>query len=650
LTNKKYWGRPPLFREVGPSPSLYFYFPNPHRDYLAMTLELKHPAELNPWQTYRQAKKLAKHSSRAKNADWYSGVLELGRQWHLWYDGETMVSAVYDRDSGQWHEGPSLPEFSEPDAGGVLTELEPAESVQELHEILKTLLAGKEIGGKARSLGVVFHLADDFTLADISPEYAVDQDYDAVNELLILDPELALGDQSIDSLAASWRALPYWGVHEGEKRSVAVQVSRANHALISEIRSWGEEHNIPVIASAISAPLEALRLATLYIEWSAGAGDMILLQYRRFSAFAVLGQGGELMLMRALPHVGDRSHPSRLGETLVNTAASMNLVEPRVHILPMGDVSTDDLVTDLGQFFANRPALDIGVIELDEIEGIPTIPGGRMEMIVGQDEALRAREEGVPLAETETFTRLAESWATQDFYGLSEYEKAVYPERKDLKLLKVAGIAKLFLLVITVGLAGWTGFEYLQTARTEAWKLDAAEAAETKVGMQALKKTNDEAVYWENVMTPRAEGWLVLEALLDLFPADCGLLVTDYDFKILGTSLEKDADEVGFRCQWKVKGYARSEGSQKLSQLSSKRYLSEEFQRIGEEFSSQILLSDDETRSLEATMQQRQGQLPSTYGLPASVARHYRTSFELTISQEFDNSDTLALTAKPPFE
>ncbi len=615
-----------------------------------MTLELQHPAELNPWQIYRQAKKLAKHSSRAKNADWYSGALELGRQWHLWYDGETLVSAVFDRDSGQWHEGPTLPEFSEADAGGVRTSLEPAESVQDLHNILKTLLAGKEIGGKARSLGVVFHLADDFTLADISPEYAVDQDYDAVNELLILDPELALGDQNIDSLAASWRALPYWGVHEGEKRSVAVQVSRANQALISEIRAWGEDHNIPVIASAVSAPLEALRLATLYIEWSAGAGDMILLQYRSFSAFAVLGRGGDLMLMRALPHVGNRTHPSRLGETLVNTAASMNLTEPRVHILPMGDVSTDDLVDDLGKFFANRPALDIGVIELDEIEGIPTIPGGRMEMMVGQPEALAAREALLPLAETDTFTCLAASWAIQDFYGLSDYEKAVYPERKDLKLLKLAGMAKALLLVITLGLAGWTGFEYLRTAGTEAWKLDAAEAAESKIRMQELKKENDEAIYWENVMAPRAEGWLVLEALLDLFPADCGLLVTDCDFKILGSSLEKDANEVGFECQWRVKGYARSEGSQKLSQLSSPRYLGEEFQRIGKDFNSAILLNNTETRSLQSTMQQRQGQLPSSYGLPASIARHYRTSFELSISQVFDKNDALALTAKPPSE
>ena len=615
-----------------------------------MTLDLQHPAELNPWQIYRQAKQLAKHTSRAKNADWYKGALELGRQWHLWYDGETLVSAVYDRDSGQWHEGPDLPEFSEADAGGVLTSLEPKESVQELHKTLKNLLAGKELGGKARSLGVIFHLADDFTFADISPEYAADQDYDAVNELLILDPQLALGDQSIDTLAASWRALPYWGVHEGEKRSVAVQVARANQALISEIRSWGENHNIPVIASAVCAPLEALRLATLYVEWTAGAGDMILLQYRHFSAFAVLGVSGELMLLRALPHVGDRSHPSRLGETLVNTAASMNLTEPRVHIVPMGETSTDDLVDDLGKFFANRPAMDIGVIELEGIEGIAGIPGGRLEMLVGQPEAFAEREEALPLAETDTFTHLATSWATQDFYGLSEYEKAVYPERKDLKLLKVAGVAKLLLMVIALGLVGWTGFEYLRTAGTEAWKLDAAEATAAKTRMQELKKKNDEAVYWENIMAPRAEGWLVLEALLDLFPADCGLLVTDCDFRIVGGSLEKEAKEIGFECRWTIKGYARSEGSQKLSQLSSNRYLSEQFERIGQDFNSEVLLSNEETRSLQATMQQRQGQLPATFGIPASVARHYRTSFELTISQVYDQTDALALTAKPPFE
>ena len=615
-----------------------------------MSLELKHPAELNPWQVYRQTKKLAKHSSRAKNADWYRSAFELDRQWHLWIDGEQMVSAVFDGRSDSWHEGPELPEFVEPPAGGVLTSLEPKEAVTELHKTLKTLLAGKGIGSKTKSLGVVLHLAAEFTLADIASEYAVDEDFEAVNELLTLDPQMALGDPNADTLGSSWRALPYWGIHDGERRSTAIQVSREHNALIAEMRSWGESNNIPVIASAVSAPLEALSLAHHFLEWWPGNGDMILFLYRKFSAFAVLGPTGDLMTMRALPHVGERKHPGRFGETLVNTAASMNLTEPRVHIVPICEEGTDELVADLGQFFANRSPMDIGVIDLNDISGVSEVPGQRLEMLLGQGVEPAIGENESPLKESDTFANLSDGWATMDFYGLSAYEQEVYPERKDLKLLKVAGIAKMVLLVATVALAGWTGFDFMRTASTAAWKLDPEDAEAAKQKLQVIAKQNSEAVYWENVMVRRSEGWLVLELLLDLFPAESGVVVTDCDYRVVGLPKEKDSKNIGFERTWSIKGFARREGVPLLSKLSSNRYLIEQFEEIAEVFDTEALRTNDETRTLSATMQQRQGQLPSTVGFPASVARHYRTAFELSIKQTFAGEDVLALTVEPPFQ
>ena len=145
---------------------------------------------------------------------------------------------------------------------------------------------------------------------------------------------------------------------------------------------------------------------------------MILLHYTNFSAFAVLGPSGELLMIRALPHVGDRKHPARFGETLVNTAASMNLAAPRVHIVPMCDDGANDLVADLAQFFSNRDAMDIGVIDLSDIPKLDDVPGKRVEMLLADQDIFSAGEDGkeaLPLAENETFVHLAEGWATQDF-------------------------------------------------------------------------------------------------------------------------------------------------------------------------------------------------------------------------------------------
>lgn len=616
-----------------------------------MELDLKHPSELNPWQVYRQTKRLTKHTSRARNADWYKTAFELDRQWHLWLDGETVVSAVYDRRGESWHDGPVLPEFAEAPGGGISTILAPAEAITELHGILKDLLSGKDFkaGGKSKSLGVVVHVAGDFALADIAGEYAADDEYDAVNELLTLDPQMALGDANADVLASSWRALPYWGVIDGERRSTAVQVSREHQALVAEMRHWGESNNIPIIASAVSAPLEVLRLAPFYLEWTPGAGDMILLHYRHFSALAVLGSSGELLMMRSLPHVGERKHPARFGETLVNTAASMNLAAPRVHIVPMCEDGPDDLVGDLAQFFSNRDPMDIGVIDLSDIPKLADIPGKRVEMMLAEPKSLsEGEEEDLPLAENETFVHMAEGWATQDFYGLSAYEQEVYPERKDLKILSIANKVKMLLVLVTLALAGWTGFDYMRTASTDAWKLAPEDAAATKTRLQLLGKQNSEATYWENIMEPRSEGWMVLEMLLDLFPAETGVVMTDCDYRVVGLPAEKGAEKVGFERVWSIRGYARPEGIALLGQLSSESYLADEFERIAENFDNETLRPAPDTRSLHATMQQRQGQLPSSVGFPASVARHYRTAFELSVKQTFDDEDVLALTATPP--
>ncbi len=616
-----------------------------------MNLDLKHPAELNALQIYRQTKKLVKHTSRARDADWYRGAFELDRQWHLWCDGDSVVSAVYDRRGGKWREGPSLPEFFDAPGGGIAVSLNPPEAVAELHETVKALLRGKELDldGKVKSLGVVLHLAGDFSISDIASEYAGDDDFAAVNELLTLEPQIALGDPNADVLASSWRALPYWGVVEGERRSAAVQVSREYAALIAELRHWGESNNIPVIASAVSAPLEILRLAPHFLEWSPSVGDLILFQYRKFSAFVALGVSGELMMVRALPHVGERRHPARFGDTLVSTAASMNFAAPRVHIVPLCNEGTNDLIAELGQFFSSRAAMDIGVIDLGDIKTLDELPGRRPEMLLADVEKLGEDPDEAPLLDNDTFTHLAEGWATMDFYGLSAYQQEVYPERKDLKLLTIANKVKLLLLVLSLGLGGWTGWEYIRVANTEAWKLDQAAAESAKLTLQTLGKQNSEATYWENIMLPRSEGWLVLELLLDLFPAESGIIVTDCSYRVAGAPAEKDAAKVGFDRVWSIKGFARSEGVPMLGKLSSNNYLAEQFVRIAEGFDNESLRSSPETRTLHSTMQQKQGELPASVGLPASVARHYRTSFELTIEQNFGSKDVLALTAKPPF-
>ena len=636
--------------------------------------EIKHPSILNPWQTYRQAKTLLKQTSRASNADWYREAYELDRQWHIWIDGAEMASAVFDRKSGQWIKGPDpvLPKDTGRSIGteksvsddavvGMHENLnqEQFEAVfssfdendlKRLHVSLSELVKGKEYGGKVKSLGIVLHVAEEFSLADLAPEYSMDDDFDSLRNLLGVDPMEALGDSTIDRLAQSWNLLPYWGIKEGERRSVSIQVSRKYHSLIEELTRYSRTRNIPIRTAVLSAPLEALRMAPFFLDASdtSKEGNIFVFNYQRFSALAVLDRSGELVMMRSLPHRPGQGHANRLGEVLVNTAASVGLEDPLVSIVLMSRVGQEALTTELGAFFSSRPPMNIGLVDPYEIEELKRIPESKIEMLTGDPDSLAKLAEDAPLKESETIQELGKGWALQDFLGENETDKEIYPSQKDLKMLRFFGYAKFAVLGVLVVLVGTTAWNYVRTITTDAWRLPDAEAGEAAASVEKKKQDRDRVMYWENVMARRSEGWLVMEVLLQLFEPGSGLIVSECTYEAAGEQDDQKARKLAFRRQWIVKGYGRSEGAAMLAKLSSNAYLKEKFENLSAEFGVESLRLDTDTRTLDVSMTQRQSPMPANNRFPASVARHYRTSFEITITQEFSEEDALALTMEPP--
>ena len=610
-------------------------------------IELRNPSELTPWQTFRQARGLLKHTNRANNPDWYRDAFELDRQWHIWIDGSNVVSAVFDRRSRQWFEGPPpvFPNTERNDGEGAFEDSD----LRLLHENLHKMIQGKEIGGKAKSLGVIFHLADEFAVGELAPEYAVDDEFNEVSELLIADPAEALGDPTVDSIGFSWRLLPYWGMQDGERRSVAIQMSRRLQHLMEELHNYGEARNVPVIPAGVSAPLAALRMAPLLLDPNEDCsnGNIFVFQYRRFSALSVVDERGELVLVRALQHRPGQEFPSGLGEILVNTSASVNLADPQVHLVAMNEVSQEPLTAELADFFANNPPMNIGVVMPGEIEGLHTAPAGCIEMILGDGDTVRQLQESAPLIGSNTFQNLSDGWATQDFYGLSDEEKSIYPSQKDLKLLRLFGMAKLVLVVGLIGLLGWTGFDLFRKISTDAWRLGAGTVESTIDSLVSLEGEDSRVRHWENLMARRSEGWLSLELLLDLFPTDSGLIITECDYSVNGEG-SGDRGQMAFARKWVIKGHARPEGISHLSKLGNSTYLKERFTQLAEQYGARSMRTDMDTRLLDASMQQRQGQLPVSARFPASYARHFRTSFELTVTQSFSDRDELAINIKPP--
>ncbi len=594
---------------------------------------------------YRQAKRILKTTSRAKEPSWYQEANELNLQWHLWIGPHTAASALYNKSLKQWWDGPDLPPVGfEKDAHGTRAGLD-TPSRAALHEIVRKLLSSKEYGGKAKSLGIILHLADGIRIRELAPEFAADDDFENLNELLISAPEVALGDDTVDNSDGQWRLLPLLGIQDGEKRSLAVQVSATLLPIATEFRNYGVMRNIPVIVNTRSAQLEAITgLAYLLPEiQKAGSGaTLALIHFEAMTLLFSTGNRGELQLVRPLMHRGtNRLGPTEIHDVISQTAALLDIKDPNLVLVSLAGMSEEELVASLESYRTQFPQARFTCINTQKTPLTGWVPGGRLEFAVSVMDAPPGTDEA-PFQK-----QLRERWTSQDFYGSSRDEKAKMPSRSDLRLLKYSGIAQKLALAVILAFAGWTGADFFVKMRSEAWQLAPDGAQEMEVTLAKLQKERAEWQHWEGLLEKRSEGWLAMEALLELFPANGGVILRTANYRAESDAAQQDKHEVGVKRHWEVSGYANPEIATQLPTLGSRTRVAELLNQIAKENHADYLLVDSNTRDLEVTLQQKQGSMPPSIEFPAKMARHFRTAFELSITQSLSPEDKLAININP---
>lgn len=601
------------------------------------------PANASPLKIYSQAKRILKTTSRAKEPDWYKPAHELNLQWHLWIGSHSGVSAVYSRSLKQWWTGPDLPAVSlEIDEHGSPQGLDKS-SRDAIHELVRKILAAKEFGAKAKSLGVILHLADGIRIRELSPDFSGDDDFDSLNELLISAPDVALGDDSVDNREGKWRILPLVGIQEGPKRSLAVQVSSKLKIVAEEIANYGEMRNIPVVVNSRSAQLESLSgLAYVFPEIQAiGAGSTLaLIQYETMTLLFATGNRGELQLVRPLMHRGTpHLTPTETHEVLSQTAALLNIKDATIVLASVAGLTKERLSVLLEPYREQFPNARVNCLDLRNCPLTEGIPGGRFEFAVSTiDSAPRPDE--VPFQR-----ELRERWTHQDFYGPSKEEQARIPQRADLQLLKFSGIAQKVAFAAILGFCGWTGMDFVTKMRSDAWRLAPEDAQTMEMELAKLQKERREWQHWDRLLEKRSEGWLALEALLELFPADGGVILKDANYRAEASdgARNEESKTLGLQRHWDIAGFANPELAASLPTLGSRTRVAELLNGIAERNHSPYLAVNSQTRDLDVTLQQKQGTMPPTREFPAKVARHFRTAFELNITQSMTAKDDLAI-------
>jgi len=597
----------------------------------------------NPFHLYRQAKRIARSTSRATNPDWYRRTSELQIQWHLWVGQGQVVSAVHNRATGEWHEGPPLPpvHFALDDAGNP-GELEDT-SRNALHESIRTFLVTKAFGKKPKSLGIVFHLADEIRVRDLSPDFAADTDFDTLNELLLSAPDIALGDDSVSADEGKWRLVPLLGIVESDKKSVAVQLSANYEKVVGAFREYAEMRNLPVVVEVKAAPLEAMAgLPALLPEVSDLCNTLSILQFDAFTMLCATGKRGELLMIRPLIHrSGEFLSPSELSEFLTNTAALLNLKTPRIVSASFSRVGVEFLREQLLVYGENHQDAEVHLVDAKRSEHSAAIPGQRFEFAV---DFLPASPAGQPVWPLE---QLRGKWAAQDFYALPAEEVAKMPTRGDLQLLRFAALGTKAALVAVLVIGGWIGADFFTKMRSEAWRTSPTAAYEMQERLVRLQRERREWQHWDNLLKKRSEGWLALEALSELFPEEGGVVLSRASYRAQTSDEDSERKTIGVNREWSITGYANPEVASQLPTLGSRNRAAELLDKIAETSRADYLSSTGDHRNVTVSLQQRQGAMPPSAAFPARVARHYRTAFDLRITQSFSGKDELAITTRP---
>lgn len=587
----------------------------------------QHPAGLNPLQRFRQAGAILRGTSRATNAAWYQNALDLDLQLHLRVDGTSVESRLFDRRSKTWTAGPQLDESAATDAS-----LTPAFAAQVLDAARRT---------NASAVGIILHIADEFATSELKPELDNPGALAELRTAIESDPKTVLDDASVSTADNSWRLIPY-PASGSEAIATTICISRRWSNFLDELRRFGEENNFPIITRGVSAPLMCL-LALADLKQEAVSRPMIaILPYPRFTVLGFFNEHGDLRLLRTLQHRGQR-RPTNLRHATSTTAAALELADPEIFIFNIGEQADPQLIADVQIVF---PATSIREINWAGTRyQSPSPETVCPEPMIAASIATAAE---TPLASSHTFSVLrGDGWAGQDFLPMETESAQLYPTRGEMKLLRSARYARVAFAGIAVLALCWVAATVIAMVRQPEWAFN---ADNSQIGKQRLTMVTAERTridHWDNLLEDRSKAWVSMELLSTMFPEKSGFLVKTFNHNIRTTSTPGQA-KAGFIKEWKITGLAREQALERLATINTRDGISEIFNQVADTTGNEAFRPELPSRSIIVNVRTLEN---SSYKpgpedeMNALDEATYPFTFELSITQHFESSDPMALTA-----
>lgn len=581
----------------------------------------QHPASLNVLQQFRQACSILRNTSRASNPAWYQNALELNFQLHIRPSGSEIATVYFDRKQDQWSAGPALSEE-------ILTDSTKLDSA--IAEILKTTRSKG-----ANALGVILHIADEFATTELKPELDNPAALPELRQAAVSDPASILEDSSILATQASWRVLPYPAAGS-EVIGTTVTLTRQHADFLETLRLRAEKENFPIITQALSAPLVAIMGLCQNIQPTAGKPFVAILQYPWFTVLAFFSDHADLRLIRTLQHRGVR-RATNLRNALTTTSASLEFVEPDLFIVPLGDAVDSSLDASL------RLSFTTSRVETVMIPTAEQIPDWCPEPFLCAKPA--SASEAVPVSQTLGMLR-DDKWAFQDFLPRPREIVEIYPDRSEMRLLRVLRLARVAVFAITVLCLAYLAMGIVDLVRKPEWTFNTSEADLVKRQLAMVTSQRQKVEHWDNLLADRSKAWIAMEALARMFPENGGMLVKSYSHSSKPESAPGQA-KVGFVKEWKITGYARDEALDYLNVLNTREGINAHFAEISRVTGNDSYNPATGNRSIAVNVRTQENNSfkptpPESYSVADEST--YPFTFDLTITQRFEATDPLAIT------
>jgi hypothetical protein len=545
-------------------------------------------------------------------------------------DGATIISFYHDHSKGRWSNGPAL------------TEEALYDSTKLASFVSETLRYAKTNG--ATSLGVVLHIADEFATTELKPELDNPGVLGELRAAAITDPSSILQDTSIVADQASWRVMPY---PAGGSTAIGTVVTVSQHyaPLFKLLRETGENENFPIITHALSAPLVALLGLSEIIQPTPNKPFVAILQYPWFTTLAFFNGHSDLRLIRTLQHRGLR-RPTNFRNSLATSNAALEFVDPDLFLVPLGSNVDATLAADLQASFTSS-----------RVEVVEQIPRERMPTWCPEPMIAVQSPLEVTTKTSLTFQILRqEKWALQNFLPTPPEIAEIYPSRSEIQLfrwVKVARVSVVLPALLAIGYFGYSAFEMSQ--RPES-KFDAVQAAQTQTRLVNLTKEYTKIEHWNNLLEDRSKAFACMELFARMFPEKGGTLVKSFTYSAKPDAASgvviAGAAKAGFSREWKITGLWRDSAKQALSKLNTQEGIAAHFSEIaritGNSAYDPLIGKREFTFSLPT--QENSSYKPNgTVSEGFTDETSYPNSFVLTITQQFDATDPLAIDlAKAP--